>query len=71
MRDVYASLAAVDEPAGTAAIRLFVNPGIGLLWLGGGIVALGGLVAAWPGRRRASPVAVVEAAPERREEVPV
>jgi cytochrome c-type biogenesis protein CcmF len=69
MRDLYTSLVGV-EPGGVT-IRVIVNPGIGLLWLGGGVVALGGLVAAWPGRRRASPVVIVEAAPERREEVPV
>jgi cytochrome c-type biogenesis protein CcmF len=69
LRDLYTSLVGV-EPDGVT-LRVIVNPGIGLLWLGGVIVALGGVVAAWPGRRRASPVVVVEPASERREEVPV
>lgn len=50
--DLYASLVAIDATGTTATIRFFVDPGIGLLWLGGLVVAFGGLVAAWPGRRR-------------------
>jgi cytochrome c-type biogenesis protein CcmF len=52
LTDLYASLVAIDASGSTATVRFFVNPGIGLLWLGGLVTALGGLVAAWPGRRR-------------------
>ncbi|HYG72972.1 MAG TPA: cytochrome c-type biogenesis CcmF C-terminal domain-containing protein [Actinomycetota bacterium] len=51
MRDLYASLVAVDPGTERVTVRFVVNPGIGLLWLGGGVIALGGLAAAWPRRR--------------------
>ena len=35
-----------------AAIGVFVKPLILWLWIGGGLMALGTLLAAWPGRRR-------------------
>ena len=52
MVDLYASLVSIDLADPTATVRFFVNPGIGLLWLGGAVIAFGGLVAAWPGLRR-------------------
>ena len=52
MVDLYASLVSIDLADPTATVRFVVNPGIGLLWLGGLVVAFGGLVAVWPGRRR-------------------
>ena len=67
--DLYASLVTVDG-GGRAAFRFFVNPGIGLLWLGGAVMALGGVVAAWPTRARPTR-APVPAVPDRREEVRV
>jgi cytochrome c-type biogenesis protein CcmF len=70
MRDLYSSLVAVDPDTGSATVRFFVNPGIGLLWAGGLVAAVGGLLAAWPSRAR--PVRTM--APERpraREEVRV
>jgi cytochrome c-type biogenesis protein CcmF len=70
MRDLYVSLVAVDGPARTAAFRVFVNPGIGLLWLGGLVTAAGGVVAAWPSRPRRSATPLPEPA-EPRVEVPV
>jgi cytochrome c biogenesis factor len=45
-----------------------VNPGIGLLWLGGLVMALGGVVAAWPARPKATGVPGPETAAARREE---
>lgn len=71
MTDLYVSL--VTTEGGTrASFRFFVNPGIGLLWLGGAVMALGGIVAAWPRTRRGAPQAGVPAArTERREEVRV
>jgi cytochrome c-type biogenesis protein CcmF len=71
MRDLYASVTSVDESGRRAAIRFFVNPGIGLLWLGGLVTALGGAVAAWPSRRRTGATPVTEPAAEPKEEVRV
>jgi cytochrome c-type biogenesis protein CcmF len=71
MRDLYASLLSVDDERGTASLRVFVNPGIGLLWLGGVVIAIGGVIAAWPSRRRRLPAAAAEPAAERRQEVRV
>jgi cytochrome c-type biogenesis protein CcmF len=71
MRDLYASVMSVDETGQRASIRFFVNPGIGLLWLGGVVTALGGVIAAWPSRRRAAPGPVSEPAAAPREEVRV
>jgi cytochrome c-type biogenesis protein CcmF len=70
MRDLYASLVTVDAD-GSVAIRFFVNPGIGLLWVGGAIMAFGGLVAAWPGRSRRAPAGVEPEIAAPREEVRV
>jgi len=59
--DVYLTLAAPpDHPGGTAVIGVIVQPMIAWLWIGGGVVALGTLLAAWPGRRR-RPTAPVSA----------
>jgi cytochrome c-type biogenesis protein CcmF len=71
MRDLYASLVSVDAEGTSAALRVFVNPGIGLLWVGGFVTAFGGVVAAWPARSRRAPPDVSEEAAARREEVRV
>jgi cytochrome c-type biogenesis protein CcmF len=69
LRDLYLSLVSVDAQG--AAFRFFVNPGMSLLWLGGAIMAFGGVVAAWPtGSRPARRLAPLEIE-EQREEVPV
>lgn len=49
-RDLYASLVSLDAQNDTATFRLFLNPGIVLLWAGGAVMVLGGLVAGWPSR---------------------
>jgi cytochrome c-type biogenesis protein CcmF len=72
MRDLYASLVSVDADGPRASVRFLVNPGIGFLWVGGIVIALGGIVAAWPDRaapRR--PAEAGELPSERREEVRV
>jgi cytochrome c biogenesis factor len=61
----------VDDAGGTATVRFFVNPGIGLLWLGGFVTAVGGVVAAWPSRSRPDAPALTEPATKQREEVRV
>jgi len=70
MVDLYASLVTVEDES-RASFRFFVNPGIGLLWLGGAVMALGGIVAAWPSRPRAASPGGPEPLAERREEVTV
>ena len=55
--DLYVTLLASDGAAGTVTLHLFVNPLVAWIWLGGAIVALGAVFAAWPDRRRgAAPV---------------
>jgi cytochrome c-type biogenesis protein CcmF len=72
MRDLYVSLVSVEgDGDGSVVLRFFVNPGIGLLWLGGLVIALGGVVAAWPARSRTGPPWVVGSPAEPREEVRV
>ncbi len=70
MVDLYASLVSVDGDGG-ASFRFFVSPGIGLLWLGGAVMVLGGIVAAWPARPRPGPGPVLPPVAERREQVRV
>jgi cytochrome c-type biogenesis protein CcmF len=50
--DVYLVLLNVDPVAGTVALRLTVQPFMSWLWVGGLLVALGGLVALGPRLRR-------------------
>lgn len=71
MRDLYASLVTVDADGPTASLRFFVNPGIGLLWIGGLVTAIGGVVAAWPARAGPGAASTAEPRLERREEVRV
>ena len=70
MVDLYASLVTVENQS-RATFRFFVNPGIGLLWPGGLVMALGGVVAAWPSKQRTAGAPGPEPATERREEVRV
>ncbi len=41
-----------SEPDGRITLRVIVQPLTAWLWIGGGVMALGTLLAAWPGRRR-------------------
>ena len=52
LRDLYSSLVGLEGSGQLATFRFFLNPGVTWLWIGGGIMALGGLFALWPGRRR-------------------
>jgi cytochrome c-type biogenesis protein CcmF len=71
LRDLYLSLVSVEDAGPTVVLRFFVNPGIGLLWLGGLVIALGGVIAAWPARSRAAPSPALGSVAEPREEVRV
>ncbi|MBN1334870.1 MAG: heme lyase CcmF/NrfE family subunit [Deltaproteobacteria bacterium] len=50
--DLYLSLLRIDPESKAAALRVYREPGVAWLWIGGALVALGGFVAAWPRRRR-------------------
>ena len=52
-RDLYSSLIGFTGSGDEATFRFFLNPGVTWVWAGGALVALGGLAAAWPSRRRA------------------
>jgi cytochrome c-type biogenesis protein CcmF len=52
--DLYASVIALQDDGGSATFRFYRNPGVNWLWLGGLVMALGGVAAAWPVRRRVS-----------------
>jgi cytochrome c-type biogenesis protein CcmF len=54
--DLYLTLLAYDASNGTITLRLFVNPLVVWIWIGGTIVVLGAVFAIWPGRRSAVPV---------------
>jgi cytochrome c-type biogenesis protein CcmF len=52
LTDLYVFLGNWDGPS-QATIRIFVNPLVPLLWYGGLLMLVGGVICWWPGRRRA------------------
>jgi cytochrome c-type biogenesis protein CcmF len=50
--DLYASVISLQDNGAKATFRFYRNPGVNWLWFGGLVMALGGVAAAWPGRRR-------------------
>ena len=50
--DLYMSLVQVDVEAELASLSLVVEPLVIWIWIGGTVMLLGTLIAAWPGRRR-------------------
>jgi len=64
--DLYLTLMAFDREEGNhATIRAIVNPAVPWLWIGGMIVALGGILAVMPQRGSGRPaVSAVEIAQE-------
>lgn len=62
--DIYVTLLAVALEDDAVSLRLEVHPLIGWLWVGGGIMALGGVIALWPARRRGRRAARAEDPPE-------
>lgn len=63
--DLYASVIGLQDEGRSATFRLYHNPGVGLLWGGGTLMALAGAVAAWPTRRRQGPNAPRNPGPRR------
>jgi len=51
-RDLYSTLLGLQGGGRLATFRFFLNPGVTWLWIGGAVMALGGLLALVPGRRR-------------------
>lgn len=64
--DVYLSLSSVEASGEPASFRIYMNPGVIWLWIGGAVMTLGGLLALWPSRKRRVQVSeAVEARPEK------
>src|SRR5690606_7420779 len=51
-RDVYLALTRPPDEAGQAIVRVIVQPMVVWLWIGGGVMAVGTVLSAFPGRRR-------------------
>jgi cytochrome c-type biogenesis protein CcmF len=65
--DVYLTLVAAPDSDGAAAtISVIVQPLIVWLWIGGALMAMGTLLAAWPGRRRRPTSPVSAPVPDER-----
>jgi cytochrome c-type biogenesis protein CcmF len=52
-KDLYLTLMAFDQEENHATVRVIVNPAVAWLWIGGGVMGLGALIAVWPRRRTA------------------
>jgi cytochrome c-type biogenesis protein CcmF len=50
--DIYVILEDVDVESQTAGFHVHLHPGVLWLWVGGGLLLVGGLLAIWPYRRR-------------------
>lgn len=50
--DLYTSVIGFEGNGGRATFRFFDEHGVLWLWVGGAVIALGGVLAAWPSRRR-------------------
>jgi cytochrome c-type biogenesis protein CcmF len=50
--DLYASLQTLAPKGTSATFRLFSNPGVMWLWVGGAVMVIGGAIALWPPRKR-------------------
>jgi cytochrome c-type biogenesis protein CcmF len=51
-RDLYTALQSREQQGKGATFRLYLNPGVFWLWVGGGVMLLGGVVALWPVKKR-------------------
>ncbi len=60
--DVYLTLVAgPEQPGDPAVIGVIVQPLVAWLWIGGAVMALGTILAAWPGERRRREAATTDA----------
>jgi cytochrome c-type biogenesis protein CcmF len=55
LKDFYSSVIGFQGEGEQATFRFFINPGVMWLWVGGAVMVMGGLLAAWPARRRVAP----------------
>jgi cytochrome c-type biogenesis protein CcmF len=53
--DIYVILEDVDVESQRAGFHVHLHPGVLWLWVGSGVLLLGGLLAVWPYRRRIAP----------------
>ena len=53
--DLYVTLLAYDRATQAISLRVFVNPLVVWIWIGGGVVAAGAIFAIWPDRRLRRP----------------
>ncbi len=60
--DFYLTLLAYDPETEAVTLRLFVNPLVAWIWVGGAVVVLGAGFAIWPGRRASATAPAVTAA---------
>ena len=61
VEDVYVVLAGFDNMGETAAFKVFINPLMSWMWIGGLVMILGVLISAWPRRAPATAEARVRA----------
>ena len=64
LRDVYLTLVASPDEEGRVKLGVQVNPLVVWLWIGGGIVVAGTVVAIWPSRRNRRGAVPAATAPE-------
>jgi cytochrome c-type biogenesis protein CcmF len=55
--DIYLNLMAFERDGSSVTLRILTEPLVFWIWLGGGIMGIGALIALWPQRRRRRPVA--------------
>jgi cytochrome c-type biogenesis protein CcmF len=70
--DVYLTVTRLpEEGADVVTLRVIIQPMALWLWVGGGVMALGTILAAWPGRHRRRPTDPVSAPVPLDEPAPV
>jgi cytochrome c-type biogenesis protein CcmF len=70
-KDLYASVLGFQDGGRRATLRFFLNPGVMWVWVGAGVMAMAGLVAAWPVRRRSRARGAEATEPAGAEQAPV